>query len=287
MITIVCAEGRSTIYSLKRAIEDSGEKCDILLLSDDKLLVEREYTIKTDLIHSRCGIGDYLDRLTLFSWQVLNALEAEGHFFINPLKTIYNSSDKFKTIKILDKNKIKTPKTGLIRDYYDAKRFMEKNNIEYPVVLKNSFSKCGTSVHIAKSDDDLKKLTKKAIWEGKLIQEYIDFRDKENGRYKDMRILVVDGEVVGGYRRVSDNFITNLYGGGTIENLNIDDEIEEIALKCAESMNGYIMGVDILPKDGEYYIVETNTAPGTKGFRTLGIDADKKIAECLIRYKKR
>lgn len=66
MITIACAEGGSTIYSLKKAIEDLGEKCNILLLSSDNLLVDTDFNIKTDLIHSRCGIGDYLDRLTLF-----------------------------------------------------------------------------------------------------------------------------------------------------------------------------------------------------------------------------
>ena len=285
MITIICAEGGSTINSLKNAIESLGEKCEILLLSDNNLRMEKEFNIDTDVIHSRCGIGDYLDRLTLFSWQVLNILEVEEHKFINPLKTIYNSSDKFKTIKILSKNNIMTPKTALVRGYGDAKKFMEKNNLDYPIILKNSFSKCGLSVKMAKSDEELKKYTKNAIWEGTIIQEYIDFG--ENGIYKDIRVLVVDGEIVGGYRRVSKNFITNLHLGNGIESLKLNDEIEELALKCAEYMEGYIMGVDILPSKNGYYVLETNTAPGTKGFRALGIDADNEIAKCLINYKKK
>jgi gamma-F420-2:alpha-L-glutamate ligase len=285
MITIVCAEGGSTIYSLKNAINKMGEKCEILLLSHNDLIVEKEFNINTDLIHSRCGIGDYLDRLTLFSWQVLNILESEEHIFINSLKTIYNSSDKFKTIKILSKNGIITPETALVRDYEDAKKFMNKHNIEYPVILKNSFSKCGLSVKMAKSDEELKKYTENSIWEGTLIQEYIDF--KENGKYKDIRVLVVDNEIIGGYRRVSENFITNLHLGNSIEPLNITDEIGEIAIKCAESMEAQIMGVDILPSKNGYYVIETNTAPGTKGFRALGINADEEIAKCLIEHSKR
>jgi len=170
MITIVCAEGGSTINSLKNAIESLGEKCEILLLSDNNLRMEKEFNIDTDVIHSRCGIGDYLDRLTLFSWQVLNILEVEEHKFINPLKTIYNSSDKFKTIKILSKNNIMTPKTALVRGYGDAKKFMEKNDLDYPIILKNSFSKCGLSVKMAKSDEELKKYTKNAIWEGTIFK---------------------------------------------------------------------------------------------------------------------
>ncbi|AEF95584.1 coenzyme gamma-F420-2:alpha-L-glutamate ligase [Methanotorris igneus] len=285
-ITIISAEGGSTIRALKNAIEKLGEKCEVFLLSDDNFLLDSGFNLESDLIHTRCGIGDYLDKLTLYSWQFLNALEAEGHLFINPLKTVYASSDKFKTIKILEKNKIPIPKTALIRDYDDAVKFMEKNNIDFPVVLKNSFSKCGLKTYLAKNHEELKKLTKNAIWESKLIQEFIDF--KESGVYKDIRVLVVDGEVVGGYRRVSKDFRTNLHlSQGCVEKLQLNEEIEEIALKCAEVMNGYIMGVDILPKNGEYYVIEVNSAPGTKGFRQIGINADEKIAKCLIKYARR
>ncbi|EHP84754.1 alpha-L-glutamate ligase, RimK family [Methanotorris formicicus Mc-S-70] len=284
-ITIISAEGGSTIRALKNAVEILGEKCEIFFLSDNNFLLDGRFNLDSDLIHTRCGIGDYLDRLTLYSWQFLNALEVEGHIFINHLKTVYASSDKFKTIKILEKNKILTPKTALVRDYDDALKFMEKNNLNFPLVLKNSFSKCGLKTYLVKNHEELKKLTKNAIWEGKLIQEFIDF--KENGVYKDIRVLVVDGEVVGGYRRVSSDFRTNLHlNQGYVEKLQINEEIGEIALRCAEVMEGHIMGVDILPKDGAYYVIEVNSAPGTKGFRQIGIDADEKIAKCLIKYAK-
>ena len=131
MITIISPEGSSTTYALKRAIESLGGRCNILLLADDKLLVDSNFHIDCDVIHPRCSIGNYLGRLTMYSWQVLNVLECEGYTFINSLKALYNSSDKFKTIKILSKNKINTPKTVLIRDYRDAKRFIDRENLEY------------------------------------------------------------------------------------------------------------------------------------------------------------
>ncbi|MCS3922657.1 gamma-F420-2:alpha-L-glutamate ligase [Methanococcus voltae PS] len=286
MITIVCAEGGSTIYALKNAVEGLGQPCEILLLSENNLLVDDSFKIETDLIHSRCGIGDYIDRLTLYSWQVLKNLEEEDYKFINPLSTIYNSSDKFKTIKILNKNGIKVPKTALIRDYDDAVRFINKNNMEYPVILKNSFSKCGMKVEKPQNDEELNEMSKNSMWESKLIQEYIDFKDPKTGLYKDIRVLVVDGQVIGGYRRISNNYITNLYKGGGIQELTINSEIEELALKCAEVMKGDIMAVDLLPRDNEYNVVEVNTAPGTKGFRQLGVNADEIIAKCLINRMK-
>ena len=116
-----------------------------------------------------------MDRITLFSWQVLKNLESEGYNFINPLDTIYNSSDKFKTTKMLNKKGIKTPKTALIRDFDDAKKFLKATNMDFPIILKNSFSKCGVKVDKANSFEELEKLTKNAIWENKIIQEYTDF----------------------------------------------------------------------------------------------------------------
>jgi len=284
MITIVSPEGSSTTYALKRAIEDLGGRCEVLLLAGEDLLVDRDFHLDCDLIHPRCSIGHYLGRLTLYSWQVLNALECEGHRFINSLKTLYNSSDKFKTIKILSKNKINTPKTALIRDYQDAKRFMERENLEYPVVVKNSFSKCGVSVRKVTSDEELRRYTENAIWEGTIIQEYIDF--KVGDLYRDIRVLVVGGEVVGGYSRVSRDFITNLYMGGSIRPVEIHEELEELALRCAQSIGGDIVGVDILPSREGYYVIETNAAPGIKGFQHLGIDVEYRIAEFLLRCSK-
>ncbi|HIQ38615.1 MAG TPA: coenzyme gamma-F420-2:alpha-L-glutamate ligase [Methanothermococcus okinawensis] len=284
MITIISPEGSSTTYTLKRAIEDLGSRCEVLLLADDKLIVDRNFHIECEVIHSRCSIGNYLGRLTMYSWQVLNALECEGYTFINSLKALYNSSDKFKTIKILSKNKINTPKTALIRDYEDAKRFMEKENLNYPVVLKNSFSKCGVTVRKITSDEELKRYTKNAIWEGMIVQEYIDF--KVGDLYRDIRILVVGDEVIGGYSRVSKNFITNLHMGGSIKPVKITEELEDLALRCAQAIGGDIVGVDILPSKEGYYVIETNAAPGIKGFQYLGIDADYRIAEFLIRSSK-
>ena len=284
-ITILSPEGRScSVWSLKHEIEKLGANCDLLLLSHPETLMSYDFKLETDLIHSRCGIGDYEDKLTLYSWQFIHALEIEDCKFINPIKTLYLTSDKFKTIKLLAKHNIKTPKTALIRDYDDAVKFIKKYDLKFPVVIKNSFSKCGLKVFMAKDFEELKELTKNAIWEGKIIQEFIDFKD--NGLYRDMRILVVDGEVVGGYRRVSRDFRTNLYLGNAVEKLDIDEELEELALKCADLSDAIILGVDVLPTKDGYYVIELNSSPGTKGFRDIGINADRKIAEALVKYAK-
>ncbi|ENN96260.1 alpha-L-glutamate ligase, RimK family protein [Methanocaldococcus villosus KIN24-T80] len=282
-ITILSPEAKGrTVWALKEEIEKLNAKAEIFLLAENDNLITYDFSLETDLIHSRCGIGFYNDKLTLYSWQVMNSLDAK---FVNSLETVYLTSDKFKTIRILHKNNILTPKTALIRDYDDAIKFMEKYGLEFPVVIKKSFSKCGVSVFLAKNEEELWRLTKDAIYECKIIQEFINF--KNNGYYKDIRVLVVDDEIVGGYSRVSKDFRTNIHLGNNVEKINLNDEVKEIALKCAEISKAKILGVDILPKMGKYYVIELNSAPGTEGFRKLGVNADKKIAELLVREAKK
>ncbi len=287
-IVILSPEGNSsTVLRLKKEINNFNKSCNILKLCDENILFDGDFKLNCNLIHPRCSIGWYLDKITTFSWQILNILK-EDNVLVNSLETIYNSSDKFKTIHLLNRYGITTPRTGLIRDYDDAVKFMEKYNLNFPVILKKSFSKCGLSVVKVSSNNELKKYSENGLWEGTLIQEYLDFKDN-SGKYKDIRVLVVDGEVVGGYSRISNNFITNLHKSNNIvEVININDEIKEISIKCAEIMKGNILAVDILPFNDNYYVIETNASPGTDGFLKIGNKSvDKIIAKCLINHIKK
>ncbi|ADG13431.1 RimK domain protein ATP-grasp [Methanocaldococcus infernus ME] len=285
MIIIVSPEAKSeTVYRIKREIENFRKDCKILKLASSNFFMDDSFFLENvELIHSRCSIGFYENNLTLFSWQVLQALEVHGYKFINSLDTVYLTSDKFKTIKLLKKNNILAPKTALIRDYEDALKFMEKNNLEFPIIIKCCFSKCGETVFKVNNLKELRERTEKALWKSLIAQEYIDFKVGE--LYKDIRLLVIDDEIFG-YSRVSKNFKTNLYCGNKVEPIKINDELKEIAFKCKEVSGAKILGIDILPYKDKYYVIELNSAPGTKGFLKLGMNVDKKIAELFVREAK-
>ncbi|WP_423792225.1 coenzyme gamma-F420-2:alpha-L-glutamate ligase [Methanocaldococcus indicus] len=282
MIVILSPEGKSeTIYRIKREVNKLGEKCNIFLLNSNNYILDLDFNIECDLIHPRCGIGFYNNRITLYSWQFMNSLDCK---FINPLDIVYLTSDKFKTLKIL-KKKVLVPKTALVRDFEDAIKFMEKNNLNFPIVVKSNFSKCGETVFKANNLEELKNLTKNALWDSILVQEYIDF--KSNGVFKDIRVLVLDGEIVGAYSRVSKDFRTNLYLGNKVENVELNKDIEDIVEKCYSLVEAPILGIDILPTKDGYYVLELNSAPGTKGFRELNKNVDKEIAKLLVEYAKK
>ncbi len=283
-VTIISPEAKSgSVWRLKREI-DKIAKCDIFLLSSNSYILDDNFNLECDVIHSRCSIGFYNGKLTLFSWQFLNSLELEDYLFINPLDTIYLTSDKFKSIKLLSKYFL-TPKTALIRDYDDAVKFMEKYNLNFPIIIKSCFSKCGERVFKILNHKELYNICKNALHDSLIIQEYINF--ERNGIFKDIRLLAINDNNIFGYSRVSKDFRTNIHLGGKSEKINIDEELKEIAFKCLALTNATILGIDILPTDEGYYLLELNSAPGTSGFYSLGLNVDMYIANAIVKSYKR
>jgi ribosomal protein S6--L-glutamate ligase len=109
------------------------------------------------------------------------------------------------------------------------------------------------------------------------LQEYIP-----NKGY-DIRLLVVDGEVVGREKRFNPNdFRYNVSAGGSAEAYN-NPVYDKLAIKIAEQAELKIAGIDILPSENdEPYILEANCFPGYKALMdSTGIPVHVMIADYL------
>jgi len=109
------------------------------------------------------------------------------------------------------------------------------------------------------------------------IQEYI-----QNSGY-DVRILIIDGEVVARMKRSNPNdFRYNASLGGKTEIFN-STEYDELALKTAEILKLTITGVDVLPTLNQGAIIlEANCYPGfTHITHTTKIPIHRKIADYI------
>jgi ribosomal protein S6--L-glutamate ligase len=114
-----------------------------------------------------------------------------------------------------------------------------------------------------------------------IIQEFI----KEAGG-ADIRVLVVDGHVVGAMKRQGKEgeFRSNLHRGGTASIIELTDEEENAAIKAAKVMGLGVAGVDLLQSSRGPLILEVNSSPGLEGIeRATGKD----IAKTIIRYIER
>jgi ribosomal protein S6--L-glutamate ligase len=100
----------------------------------------------------------------------------------------------------------------------------------------------------------------------------------------DIRILVVDGEIVGAMKRTANSgFRSNLHRGGTAEIIQLTDKERDTALLASEAMGLHVAGVDILQSNRGPLILEINSSPGLEGIEgATEIDIAGKIIEYVI-----
>ena len=111
-----------------------------------------------------------------------------------------------------------------------------------------------------------------------IVQEFI-----QDSFGKDLRVLVVNGKVVGCMMRksIDGDFRANITRGGEAIPYQIDENIEWLGGECARLLNLDIAGVDLLFNNGSYTICEVNSAPGFEGMEKY---TNKNIAVEMVNY---
>ena len=103
---------------------------------------------------------------------------------------------------------------------------------------------------------------------------------------RQIRVLVVDGQVVGAMKRQGKEgeFRSNLHRGGSAKIIELSDEEENAAIKAAKAIKLGVAGVDMLQSERGPLILEVNSSPGLEGIQTA---TGKDIAKSIIRFIER
>ena len=206
-----------------------------------------------------------------------------GVFSIVSAGAILQSRDKWTCSQLLSAANVPIPKTilGASSNLED----LLSNFKNQPVIIKILEGTHGNGVILAETYlNALSTIeTLKTAGVKFLLQEYIE---ESNG--SDLRILVVDGEVVAAMKRQSKDgdFRSNLHRGGSSLNIKLTYEEENVALKAANAMKLGVCGVDILQSKKGPLVLEINSSPGLEGIeKTTGIAISKKIISYIERNK--
>jgi ribosomal protein S6--L-glutamate ligase len=119
-----------------------------------------------------------------------------------------------------------------------------------------------------------------------ILQEFI-----AESRGRDLRALVVGGELVAAMRRTAKHgdFRSNLHRGGAGERVELDPAYAKAALTAARVMGLNVAGVDMLESADGPRVIEVNSSPGLRGVeRASGVDVAQRIvahAEQLARER--
>ncbi len=255
---------------------------DLLVTEEDRdsILIDGDPVPLPDCCFPYLHHGDR----SYFSLSILRQLERLGVKVFNTAATIEMVADKLHTHQVLAENGMPTPTTMLAKFPVDID--LIERTIGFPVVVKTLLGSNGSGVFLienAPAFNDLMEL----IGETNPNIQIIFQKFVANSKGRDLRLFVVDGEVVASMeRRARDGgFKANYSTGGTVQEFIPDEQAVEMAVRTAQLLDIQVAGIDLLFTDGGYTICEANTFPGFKGLeQACDVNAPKKIFEAMQRY---
>ena len=252
---------------------------DIFVDRDDRksIIVGGKPRALPDFVIPRTGSGT-----TYFIKAIIRHLERLGVTLINGSNAIDTVKDKLYTQQVLGESNLPVPKTLLVR--HPIKLEWVEKNLTFPVIIKTLSGSFGAGVFLAENKKQLKQLVKMAEITNEgydiILQEFI-----EDSYGKDLRVLVINGKVIGCMMRqaVDDDFRANITRGGEGIPYQITEDIEWLGGESARLLGLDIAGVDLLFSNGSYKICEVNSSPGFEGMDKF---THTNIAEDIVHYVK-
>jgi len=201
---------------------------------------------RIDVLEGLDGVEPGLDSLRL--------LEAAGFCVLNRADAILAAHDKLETARRLRRHGIPHPRTLHVAPDGGLPE------VETPVVLKPRFGSWGADVVRCDTRRELRRAFSRLSrrhWfrlHGILVQELVPPPGS------DLRVLVSEGKVVGAVSRVAapGEWRTNISLGGTRRPAIPSRAARELAGAAAAAVGGDLVGVDLLPTETGYVVLEVN-----------------------------
>jgi RimK family alpha-L-glutamate ligase len=261
-ITPVCFSFSQLVARVKYKPEASIEKTDVL--QDLNALITRPI--------GRGSLEEIIFRMNL-----LHRLERSGMLIINPPLSIERSVDKYYTLFLLEEHGLPVPRTAVTESHEEAlKCFRELGG---DVVVKPLFGSRGIgSTRISDAEVATRVFRTISFYHGVLyLQEFIPHG------FSDIRAFVVGDRVIASMHRIAEGWKTNVSLGAKPVPLNLNGELENLAVKTAEVIGCKVAGVDILEGPQGPLIIELNSQPGWRGLQSVTrINIADKIVEYVL-----
>jgi len=199
----------------------------------------------------------------IFRMDLLHRLERLGMLIINPPLSIERSVDKYYALTLLEEHGLPVPRTAVTEDHEEAlKCFHELGG---DVVVKPLFGSRGIgSTRISDPDVAARVFRTISFYHGVLyLQEFIPHG------VSDIRAFVVGDRVIASMHRIAENWKTNVSLGAKPVSINLEEKLENLAVKAAEVIGCKVTGVDILEGPKGPVVVELNSQPGWRGLQSV------------------
>lgn len=277
-VGVLGASGSWHSRGLLNAFADRGH--DVLAIPATRL---RSEVGRDGDVHVFGPDGDVLDALDLlvvrglprgsleqviFRMDVLHVLASRGVRCINSPGAIERTIDKSWAGAALALARLPTPATVVCERYDDAMDAFKR--LGGDVVVKPLFGAMGTGI-VRVEDRDVAHRVFRALELERTVY-YVQQTVAGAGR-RDLRVLVIAGEVAGAMERVTDSWRANIARGARPRAVTLSDDERDLALRAVAAVEADIAGVDLLTgPDGEAVVVEVNGIPGWQALQSVCSD---------------
>ena len=233
------------------------------------------------------GVNAVIPRIgasvTFYGAAVVRQFEMMKVFTAVESQSLIRSRDKLRSLQILSRAGLGMPKTIFMDYSRDTQGVIEAVG-GAPVVIKLLEGTQGLGVVLAENKKAAQSVIEAfhGVKARIIVQEFI-----KEAKGADIRVFIVNGEVVGAMRRQARDgeFRSNLHRGGIATVVKLDRHEKHAAVAAAKKMGLAVAGVDMLPSKRGPLIIEVNSSPGLEGIETATkVDIAAKIYEYLEKH---
>jgi RimK family alpha-L-glutamate ligase len=213
----------------------------------------------------------------VFRMDTLHLLgEQHGVRCVNGPRALERTIDKSWAGALLASAGVPTPPTIVCERRDDALRAFV--TLGGDVVVKPLFGAMGNGI-VRVDDRDIAHRVFAALELERAV--YYLQRTVDGPGRRDLRVLVIAGEVAGAMERVSDSWRANVARGGRPRAVTLTEDERAMALASAAAVGADIAGVDLLvAADGETVVPEVNGIPGWQALQSVcDIDLTERVVQ--------
>jgi ribosomal protein S6--L-glutamate ligase len=277
----------SSIYTTRRIVEAARER-GVAVRVVDPMQVElglgakpaaywrRRRFPRTDAVVPRIGLSVHQ-----YGLAVVNQLELMGIPVLNGAYGIAASRNKMRSLQLLAVAGVRVPRTVMAADP-SRLRDMVKLVGGVPVLVKLLSANEKSGVVICESLQSLEATLEAILGLGQniVVQQYL-----RGAKGRDLRVLVVGGEVVAAMRRSAPvgRFSRDLRRGAQFEKAELPAAYAGAAISAARVLRLEVCAVDMLDVKGHPRVFEVNSSPSIREAEAAcGVDAAGRIVERAI-----
>ncbi len=230
----------------------------------------------TDVVIPRIGLS-----IHQYGLSVVSQLELMGVPVLNGAYGIAASRNKMRSLQLLAAGGVRVPRTVMASDPSGLKEMVRVVG-GVPVLVKLLSTNEKSGVMLCESLESLEAALEAILGLGQniVVQQYV-----RGAKGRDLRALVVGGEVVAALRRnpPAGRFSRNLRRGAQFERAELPAAYARVAADAARVLRLDVCAVDMLDVKGRPLVLEVNSSPSIREAEVVcGVDLAARIVDRAI-----